>query len=120
MLGPAALKGGHGQGDRHLGRAGTWSTITHPVGKNIIGSKWAFKIKLKSDGTVDEYKARLVAPGRSFTQLYGVNYFDTYSPVAKMASFCVVLAIAMCYDWDIEFFDFNGTYLNGTLNEEPP
>jgi transposase InsO family protein len=99
-----------------LERAGTWSTITRPAGKNIVGSKWVFRIKRKSDGTVDKYKARLVA--RGFTQVYGVDYFDTYSPVAKMASFRTILALAARYDWDIESFDFNGAYLNGTLNDD--
>lgn len=53
-----------------------------------------------------------------FTQVYRVNYFDTYSPVAKMTSFHVILAMAVCYDWDIESFNFNGAYLNGTLNDD--
>jgi hypothetical protein len=74
------------------------------------------KIKGKSDGTVDKYKARLVA--RGFTQVYGVDCFDTYSPVAKMASFRAILDIAARYDWDIEPFNFNGVYLNGTLNDD--
>ena len=62
-----------------------------------------------------------------FTQVYGVNYLKTFLPVTKLASFCMILAIAACHDWDIESFDFNGTYLNGTLGEgeeiymqEPP
>ena len=96
--------------------ASTWSTVPRPQGKNIIGSKWVFRIKRKSDGSIDKYKARLVA--RGFTQIYGVDYFDTYSPVAKMASFRAILAIAARHDWDIESFDFNGAYLNGTLNDD--
>jgi hypothetical protein len=96
--------------------SGTWSTFSRPEGKNIVGSKWVYRIKRKSDNTVDKYKARLVA--RGFTQIYGVDYFDTYSPVAKMASFRTILAIAARNDWDIESFDFNGAYLNGTLSED--
>lgn len=46
-----------------LERAGTWTTVTRPTGKNIVGSKWVFRIKRKSDGTVDKYEARLVARG---------------------------------------------------------
>ena len=99
-----------------LERADTWTTISRPAGKNIVGSKWVFRIKRKSDGSVDKYKARLVA--RGFTQVYGVDYFDTYSPVAKMASFRTILALAARHDWDIESFDFNGAYLNGTLNDD--
>jgi hypothetical protein len=101
-----------------LEKAGTWDTVPRPTGKNIVGSKWVFRVKRKADGSVDKYKARLVA--RGFTQIYGVDYFTTYSPVAKLTSFRTLLAIAARYDWDIESFDFNGAYLNGELedNEE--
>ena len=99
-----------------LEKAGTWTTISRPAGKNIIGSKWVFRIKRKDDGSIEKFKARLVA--RGFTQIYGVDYFDTYSPVAKMASVRTVLAMAARFDWDIESFDFNGAYLNGTLDDD--
>jgi hypothetical protein len=98
-----------------LEKAGTWVTVPRPAGKNIVGSKWVFCIKRKADGTIDKYKAHLVAHG--FTQIYGVNYFTTYSPVAKLTSFRTILAIAVRYDWDIESFDFNGVYLNGELDD---
>ena len=71
-----------------------------------MGSKWVFQIKRKADGTIDKYKARLVACG--FTQIFRVDYFSTYSPVAKLTSFRTILAIAARYNWDIESFDFNG------------
>jgi hypothetical protein len=48
-------------------------------------------------------------------QIHGVDYFDTYSPIAKLSSFCMLLAMAMCYDWEVEAFDFNTAYLNGEL-----
>ena len=101
-----------------LEQAGTWETVLCPLGKNVVGSKWVFRIKRKADGAIDKYKARLVA--RGFMQIYRVNYFTTYSPVAKLTSFRTILAIAACQDWDIESFDFNGMYLNGKLdaNEE--
>ena len=101
-----------------LEKAGTWETVLRPAGKNIVGSKWVFRIKRKADGSIDKYKARLVA--RGFTQIFGVDYFSTYSPVAKLTSFRAILAIAARYDWNIESFDFNGAYLNGELdaNEE--
>jgi hypothetical protein len=97
-----------------LEQAGTWETVLHPLGKNIIGSKWVFRIKRKADGMIDKYKARLVACG--FTQIYGVDYFTTYSPVAKLMSFRTILAIAVCQNWDIKSFDFNSVYLNGELD----
>ncbi len=93
--------------------AGTCSRIARPGGKNIVGSKWVFRIKHKSDGTVE---ARLVA--RGITQVYGVDCLGTYSPIAKIASFRAILAIAARYDRDIESSDFNGAYLKGTLNDD--
>src|SRR6266702_3183407 len=99
-----------------LKEAGTWTTVPRPANKNIVGSKWVFRIKCKADGTIEKYKARLVA--RRFTQKFGVDYFDTFSPVARLASFRTILAIAARNDWDIDTFDFNGTYLNGELSED--
>ena len=98
-----------------LERAGTWTTVSRPPGKNIVGSKWVFRIKRNADGSIEKYKARLVA--RGFTQIFGKDYFDTFSPVAKLSSFRTVLALAARYDWEIESFDFNGAYLNGELGE---
>ena len=67
------------------------------------------------DGSIEKYKAWLVACG--FTQVYGVDYFNTFLPIAKLASFCTILAIAAKSDWEIKSFDFNGVYLNGKLDE---
>jgi transposase InsO family protein len=99
-----------------LAKAETWTTVSRPPHTNVVGSKWVFRIKRKSDGSIDKYKARLVAKG--FTQIYGIDYFDTYSPVARIASFRVIFALAARFDWDIESFDFNGAYLNGTLDDD--
>ena len=101
-----------------LERAGTWTDVPRPSDKNIVGSKWVFHVKRKADSSVDKYKARLVA--RGFTQIYGVDYFTTFSPIAKLTSFRIILTATTCFDWDIESFDFNGAYLNGELdnNEE--
>jgi len=114
--------------DRKIGsleHAGTWTTVLHPPGKNIIGCKWVFRLKQKVDRSIDKYKARLVV--RGFTQIYRVDYYDTYSPVAWLTSFCLILATAAHNDWDIEAFNFNSTYLNGELDmdkeiymQEPP
>jgi len=104
--------------------AGTWTDVPRPTDKNVVSSKWVFHIKRKADGTVKKYKARLVA--RGFTQRFGIDYFDTYSPVARLASIRTILAIAACNDWEIDTFNFNGAYLNGELNDneqiymEPP
>jgi hypothetical protein len=78
-------------------------------------TKWVFQLKCKADGSVEKYKARLVA--HSFTQIHRVDYFDTYSPIAKLSSFRVLLVMAACYDWEVEAFDFNAAYLNGELGD---
>ena len=98
-----------------LEEAGTWATVPRPTGKNIVSSKWVFRIKRKADGTIEKYKACLVA--RGFTQKLGVDYFETFSPVAKLASFRIILAMAARNDWDADTFDFNGAYLNGELDD---
>jgi hypothetical protein len=99
-----------------LEQARTWAPIPHPPGKNIVGSKWVFRIKHNADGSIEKYKARVVA--RGFTQVFGEDYYDTFSPVAKLASFRAVLALAVHHDWEIEMFDFNSAYLNSKLEED--
>ena len=108
-----------------LERALTWVSVLRPPGKNVVGSKWVYRLKHKADGNVDKYKARVVA--RGFTQIPGVDFYDTYSPVARLGSFRVILALAARLDWEIEAFDFTSAYLNGELGageeiymEEPP
>src|SRR5487761_336488 len=110
---------------KSLEEAGTWDTVPRPPGKNIVGCKWVFRLKRKADGSVDKYKACLVT--RGFTQIYGVDFYNTYSPVARLASFRVILAVAAHNDWEVEAFDFNSVYLNGELGaseeiymQEPP
>jgi hypothetical protein len=108
-----------------LEKARTWITVLCPPNKNVVGSKWVFHIKHMADSSIAKYKACLVA--RGFTQIQGVDYYDMYSPIARLASFQAILTYAACYDWEIESFDFNGTYLNGILDDnkeiymqEPP
>jgi len=96
--------------------AHTWESVPRPPGKNIVGSKWVFRIKRNAEGKVQKYKARLVA--RGFTQVFGQDYYDTFSPVARLASFRAVLALAARHDWEIDVFDFIGAYLNGELDED--
>jgi len=62
----------------------TWSITTPPLGKKAIGCRWVYKIKRNSYGSLERYKAHLVAKG--YTQLDGIDYHDTFSPTAKMSA----------------------------------
>ncbi|XP_058225560.1 uncharacterized protein LOC131334526 [Rhododendron vialii] len=75
-----------------LKQNGTWDLVSLPGGKKPVGCKWVFTIKQKADGTVERYKARLVA--RGFTQTYGIDYEETFAPVAKMNSVRAFLSCA--------------------------
>ena len=99
-----------------LRKANTWDVVERPPGKNIVGCKWVLHIKKDAEGRIDKYKARLVA--RGFTQVYGVDYTETFAPVAKLASLRTILAMAAREDWPIEVFDFNSAFLNAELDEE--
>jgi hypothetical protein len=74
------------------------------------------KLKTKADGTIDQYKAHLVAKG--FDQQNGVDYFETVSPVIKLATIRLVLALTVHFDWLIKQLDVSNTFLHGYLDEE--
>jgi hypothetical protein len=85
-------------------------------GRNIVGCKWVYKIKRKQDDSLDRYKARLVAKG--FKQRYGVAYDDTFSPVVKMATICIVFSIAVSRGWSMHQLDVQNAFLHRYLEEE--
>lgn len=77
----------------------TWSVVPLPAGKNIVGCRWVYQIKSDANGQVERYKARLVANG--FSQQEGVNFLDTYSPVAKLVTVKTLLAIVVVKSWHL-------------------
>ena len=99
-----------------LKKAGTWHLEEAPPGANVIGSKWVFKAKKDAAGNIARYKARLVAQG--FSQIGGVDYDDTYAPVAKLASSRVVIAMANRLGLILHQVDIKGAYLNGVLQDD--
>ncbi|GKC18112.1 retrovirus-related pol polyprotein from transposon TNT 1-94, partial [Tanacetum coccineum] len=93
----------------------TWTLVPGPHSTNIVGSKWVYRFKYKSDGTVDRYKARLVAQG--YTQIPGLDYCHTFSPVVKASTVRIVLSLAVLQKWKLHQLDVKNTFLNGNLNE---
>lgn len=81
-----------------------------------MGCKWVFKKKLRPDGTIEKYKAWLVAKG--YTQREGEDYFNTYSPVARLTTIQVLLSMAASYGLIVHQIDVKTTFLNGELEEE--
>jgi hypothetical protein len=94
----------------------TWSLVPFPKGRKPISCKWVFKIKHGVHGEVKRYKARLVT--RGFTQTFGVDYNETFAPVAMFASIRCILALAAIEDMEIHQMDIRITFLNGDLEEE--
>ena len=94
----------------------TWVLVDLPPGTKPIGCKWVFKRKYFPDGSIDKYKARLVAKG--FTQKENVDYFDTFSPVARIASIRILIALTSVYKLFIHQMDVETAFLNGDLEEE--
>ncbi|PKU75920.1 putative mitochondrial protein [Dendrobium catenatum] len=76
----------------------TWELV-HPKNKDIIGVKWIYKIKLNSDGSLNKCKARLVAKG--YTQQAGIDYNETYAPVARLDTIRTVVALVAQKNWKI-------------------
>lgn len=92
----------------------TWDLCTLPSGQSVVGSKWVLKKKLQADGST-RYKTRLVAKG--YSQIKGVNYDDTYSPVVRFTSLRLLFAYAAKWNLDIIHYDIETAFLHGKLSE---
>lgn len=94
----------------------TWELVDPPKSKNVISCKWVFVVKRKPDGSVEKFKARLVARGCS--QKYNIDYKETYAPVVRHSTIRLVLALAAKYELMVNHVDIVSAYLNGDLQEE--
>ena len=93
-----------------------WTLVDIPDDRKAVENKWIFKKKTDADGNVTVYKARLVAKG--FRQIQGVDYDETFSPVAMLKSVRILLAIAAYFDYEIWQMDVKTAFLNGNIEEE--
>lgn len=100
-----------------LKKHNTWSEVKDaPEGKRPISSKWVFRIKRNPDGSINKYKARLVV--RGFSQVEGVDYTETFAPVARHSSMRILLSIAASHDMEIHQGDVETAFLNPEIDEE--
>ena len=99
-----------------LGKNGTWDLVELPKGRKIVGCKWVFKLKQGVNDTEDRYKARLVAKG--FSQKAGIAFHEIFSPVVKIVSIRIVLALVALFDLELQQLDVKTVFLHGDLDEE--
>lgn len=94
----------------------TWEESVPPPNVNLISSKWVFTIKFNPDGSLERFKARLVA--RGFSQQYGVDYTETFAPTVRMATLRAFFAMVACEDLECRQFDIKNAFTESKLSEE--
>jgi hypothetical protein len=93
-----------------------WEIVPRPKRKDVVSSKWIFKIKHATDGSIEKYKARFVT--RGFSQEEGIDYEDTFALVARYTSIRTIIALAAKMKWRLHQMDVKRAFLNGVLKEE--
>jgi hypothetical protein len=100
---------------RSLMENDTWDLVPLPKGRKLVRCKSVYKTKYASDGSVERHKAQLVAKG--FSQVEGIDYNETFSPIAKMNSTRLVLSLVASHKWEVHQMDVKSTFLHGYLQE---
>jgi hypothetical protein len=93
-----------------------WEIVPRPNSKDVVSSRWLFKIKHVADGSIEKYKTRFVA--RGFSQKEGIDYEETFTPVAKYTSIRTIIALAAKIKWKLHQMDIKTDFLNGVIEEE--
>ena len=93
----------------------TWDLVPRPLGKKIVKCRQVYQTKFTSKGAIGCHKARLVV--KYFSQQEGIDYIDTFFPIAKMNSFQMILSLVACFEWKIHQMDVKSSFLHGDLFE---
>ena len=90
--------------------------VPKPQERSVVGSRWIYKVKYAADGSIEKFKARFVAKG--YAQKEGIDYEETFAPVARYTSIRSVISLVVQMGWKIHQMDVKTAFLNGVIEEE--
>ena len=94
----------------------SWTIKKCPPGERVIGGRWVYSLKQDKDGEISKYKARYVA--RGFSQIPGIDYYDTYAPTTRLTSVRMLMQISVQYDLIVHQMDVKTAYLNANIDAD--
>ena len=100
---------------RSIMKNNVWEVVPRLEGKSIVSSKWIYKIKHVADGSIEKYKASFVA--RGFSQKEGIDYEETFAPVARYTSIRMIISLASVLGWKLHEMDVKTAILNGKIEQ---